>query len=68
MSATIEARNTELSTELLDVRQVAERLHVSERTVWRLSKMGILHPVRIGRRIVRWRRDDITCYIDSLGR
>ena len=43
----------------LNVREVAQCLHVSVRTVWRWQARGKLPPpLRIGK-IVRWRRRDI---------
>lgn len=44
---------------LLTVRQLAELLQVSTRTVWRMQSAGELpEPIRISHR-VRWRRDDV---------
>lgn len=41
---------------MIDVREVADFLRVSEKTVWRLAAEGRLpHPVRVGRQF-RWRR------------
>jgi excisionase family DNA binding protein len=52
---------------LLRVREVAEILGVSVRTVWRLVSDGTLaQPVAIGRS-KRWRRSDIDAFIASLG-
>ncbi len=37
--------------ELLTQEQAAKMLGVSTNTLWRWDKMGILHPVRMGRRV-----------------
>lgn len=51
---------------LLKKRQVAKLLQVSERTVWRLTKAGVLPtPVYIGRS-VRWREEKLIEYIGQL--
>ena len=51
---------------LLKVSQVAERLGVSTRTVWRLTSEGRLpQPVAIGR-CKRWRRGDVDGFIAAL--
>lgn len=53
--------------ELLTARDVAFRLNVSERTVWRMLSAGRLpQPVRYSKRLVRWRVHDIEAYILSL--
>jgi len=44
---------------LLTVRQTAERLAVHEITVYKWAKLGLLHPVRLGNRIVRFAAADI---------
>ena len=50
---------------LLNVRDVAQALGMSERTVWRLSAIGdIPPPIRIGRN-VRWRRVTIEAWIEK---
>jgi prophage regulatory protein len=46
--------------DLLTVREVAARLGISRWTVWRMATEGILPPpIRLGRRIIRWRIADI---------
>lgn len=48
---------------LLDVRAVAERLSLGERSVWkRVAAAGLPKPIRIGRS-VRWRQSDIAAFI-----
>jgi excisionase family DNA binding protein len=51
---------------LLTVRQVAQRLQVSSRTVWRLIRDERLGAVRIGRS-VRVHPDAVTALISNLG-
>lgn len=49
---------------LLSVKQVAQIVASSERTLWRLSDSGQMpSPVRIGRS-VRWRRSDILRWVE----
>lgn len=53
--------------EFLTVRQVARRLDISPRTVWRWVAVGRFPaPLRIGPKFVRWRRDDLERYLDGL--
>jgi predicted DNA-binding transcriptional regulator AlpA len=53
--------------DLLTVREVAQRLALSERTVWRWSAIGLLPaPVHLRPRSTRWRARDIQVYLDSL--
>lgn len=48
---------------LLTVRQLADLLQVSTRTIWRMQSAGDLpEPVRISRS-VRWRRSDIDYWL-----
>lgn len=50
---------------LLTARQVADLLQLSVRSVWRLRSAGALpHEIRIGA-AVRWRRDEISRWIDK---
>jgi excisionase family DNA binding protein len=57
----------EVGIELLSSRQVANRLSVSVRTVWRLVAAGRLaEPLRYNRKLVRWRSDDVDRFIQSL--
>jgi predicted DNA-binding transcriptional regulator AlpA len=50
---------------LLTVREVAVRLRISERSVWRLlSKQAIVPPLRIGG-VLRWRESDIIRWLDQ---
>jgi excisionase family DNA binding protein len=57
----------EISPELLTSQQVAEKLSVSVRTVWRLVASGRLpQPVRYNRKLVRWKNSEVMRYIESL--
>jgi excisionase family DNA binding protein len=53
--------------DLMTAQQVADRLSISVRTVYRLVARGVLPPpVRFNRKLVRWKRSDIDRYIASL--
>jgi excisionase family DNA binding protein len=53
--------------ELLTAGDVAFRLNVSERTVWRWVAAGKLpEPVRYSQRLIRWRACDIEAYVKAL--
>lgn len=53
--------------QLLTVRDVASRLAIKPRTVWRLAAAGKLpSPVKLGTRTTRWVEADIKRYLDSL--
>ena len=54
---------------LIDVNEVARKLHISIRKVWRLRSEGVLpKPVPpIGERGTRWRESDIDSWIASMG-
>jgi excisionase family DNA binding protein len=52
---------------LLTPQQVAERLGVKKRTLWRMAKqVGFPQPVRFNRKMVRWKASDVQRYIDGL--
>lgn len=57
---------------LLTVREVAEFLGIHMRTVWRLAAMaemgegGFPTPVRIAKKTIRWRREDLDSYLKTL--
>ncbi len=52
---------------LMTVSQVAERLFVSNRTIWRLVAEGKLpQPKRYSRKLVRWLASDIKKHLESL--
>ena len=53
--------------ELLTSQQVANRLAISLRTVWRLVRAGKLpQPVRFNRKLVRFKAADIAAYVRDL--
>jgi excisionase family DNA binding protein len=53
--------------ELMTSQQVAEKLSVSVRTLWRLVAAGKFpQPVRYNRKLVRWKTADVTRYIETL--
>jgi predicted DNA-binding transcriptional regulator AlpA len=53
--------------DLLTVRDVARRLSISERTVWRWTALGLLPPpVHPHTRSTRWRAADIERYLEQL--
>ena len=55
------------SPDLLTVRDVARRLSISERTVWRWTALGLLPaPVHPHTRSTRWRAADIERYLEGL--
>ena len=55
------------SPDLLTVRDVARRLSISERTVWRWTALGLLPaPVHPHTRSTRWRAADIERYLQEL--
>ena len=52
---------------LLTTKEVAHRLSISVRTLHRLTSAGIVPaPIRITRKIIRWRVTDIDCYLKGL--
>jgi predicted DNA-binding transcriptional regulator AlpA len=53
------------AAKLMNVKQVAERLAVSERTIWRLVQDDREFPKPLYlRAVVRWRVCDVDAYID----
>ena len=53
---------------LMTPQQVAKRLEVSVRTLWRLARQpGFPQPVRFSRKLVRWKEADVQRYIAALG-
>ena len=57
---------------LLTVREVAGVLGIHVRTVWRLAAMAEMgegnfpRPVRIAKKTIRWRREDLEKYLNTL--
>lgn len=55
------------SPDLLTSQQVARRLSLSVRTLWRLVRAGKFpQPVRYNRKLVRWKAADVARYIAEL--
>jgi predicted DNA-binding transcriptional regulator AlpA len=53
--------------DLLTSQQVARRMAMSVRTLWRLVATGKFpQPVRYNRKLVRWKCADVDRYIDEL--
>ena len=53
--------------DLMTSQQVANRLAVSIRTLWRLVRAGkVPQPVRYNRKLVRWKIADLARYIEAL--
>lgn len=50
---------------LLTCQQVAEILRIHPRTVQRLERTGALRGVRLGRRSLRFRSEDVHSFIES---
>lgn len=55
----IETRAAENTSDLITVRQAAAELQVQPNTIYRWCARGLLHPVRLGTRAVRFRRSEI---------
>ncbi len=56
-----------MNPDLLTVREVARRLSISERTVWRWTALGLLPtPVHPHARSTRWRAAAIERYLEEL--
>ena len=55
----IETKATENTSDLITVRQAAAELQVQPNTIYRWCARGLLHPVRLGTRAVRFRRSEI---------
>lgn len=53
--------------DLLNARQVAERLSISMRSLYRLVARGVFpQPIRYTRKLVRWKASDVARYLASL--
>ena len=56
-----------LPRDLLTAQDVARRLSIGVRTLWRMVAQGKLpQPIRYTRKLVRWKTADIDRYIQSL--
>ena len=66
MQTTIEPPAS-LAPQLVDVHGVARLYAISERSVWRLTKLGQLPaPVHFGQRATRWRVEDLLEHIGKM--
>ena len=55
------------SPDLMTSQQVANRLAISIRTLWRLVRANkVPQPVRYNRKLVRWKTTDLSRYIATL--
>lgn len=55
------------ASRLIDVNNLAKRLDLSTRTLYRMLQRGHLpQPVRMGSRTVRWRLADVLAYVEGL--
>jgi excisionase family DNA binding protein len=50
---------------LLTIRETAKALSLCEKSIWQLTRDGRLPVVRIGRKAVRYSRDDILAFIQA---
>lgn len=55
----------ERPTLLIDVREAARRLSVSERLLWTMTQAGEIPSVRVGKRGVRYLPADLDAWIES---
>ena len=56
------------ANDLLTVKEVAKRLRVGVRTVWRWVAIGKLpEPMRFTSSTVRWKPEDIQTFLDKAG-
>ena len=53
------ARKSQSRPQFLSAKEVAEILHASLGTVWRLARRGRIHRVKLGHRCTRFRLDEI---------
>ena len=55
-----------MNHELLKLTEVEKLVHLTESTIYRLCKSGHFPcGIRVGRRNVRWRREEIEAYLNS---
>jgi excisionase family DNA binding protein len=56
-----------IDKDLFTPREVAAKLSVSVRTLWRMLARGeVPEPIRYNRRLVRWKARDLQTYLDGL--
>lgn len=54
-----------MTEKLLSRDEVAQMFGICKMTVLRREAAGLLHPIRLGRRIYRYRMQDIESYLNS---
>jgi excisionase family DNA binding protein len=53
--------------DLLSAQEVARRLSIGVRTLYRLAEAGVVpRPIRFSRKLIRWRTADIERYLREL--
>jgi predicted DNA-binding transcriptional regulator AlpA len=58
-----------MGRQLLSAKQVATRLSVTPRTVWRwVAEKRLPEPVRLSRKCVRWWNTDVEYFLQELSR
>jgi predicted DNA-binding transcriptional regulator AlpA len=56
-----------IDRDLLSAQDVADRLSVAVRTLWRMVERGDFPPpIRFNRKLVRWRARDLVAYVQHL--
>lgn len=61
------AREAAIVPQLLDVNGVAKLYAISPRSVWRLTKLGLIPPpITFGMTVTRWRVEDLLEHIKQL--
>ena len=64
---TITDTNPRAVPDLMTSQQVANRLAISIRTLWRLVRAEkVPQPIRYNRKLVRWKSVDLARYIETL--
>jgi len=60
-------RSLKFDRDLLTPQEVADRLSVGVRTLWRMVERGeVPQPIRFNRKLIRWRLCDVTKYVERL--
>ncbi len=60
-------RTLKFDRDLLTPQEVADRLSVGVRTLWRMVERGeVPQPIRFNRKLIRWRLCDIADYVKGL--
>ncbi|HEY7158836.1 MAG TPA: helix-turn-helix domain-containing protein [Gemmataceae bacterium] len=67
MAATTTRAPTKAQSDYITAVEIARRMSVTAHTVRRWAETGVLPPaVRIGERILRWRRDEVETLLADL--